>query len=69
MSADQLDKLFLLIKALEKKVDKQHKIIEELQNENKIIIENTDKMGTHIDFINGVYEKLRKSYLLRNIFS
>lgn len=69
MSADQIDKLFLLIKSLEKQIKQQNKMIEELQIENKLIIENTTKMGKHIDFINGAYEKLTKSYLFRNIFS
>jgi hypothetical protein len=69
MSADQIDKLYLMVKALEKKIDKQNKMIEELREENKLIIENTTKMGTHIDFINSTYEKLTKSYLFRNIFS
>ena len=69
MSADQIDKLFLLVKSLEKQIKQQNKMIEELQIENKLIIENTTKMGKHIDFINGAYEKLTKSYLFRNIFS
>jgi len=69
MSADAIDKLYLMIKTLEKKIDKQNKMIEELREENKLIIENTTKMGTHIDFINSTYEKLTKSYLFRNLFS
>ena len=44
-------------------------MIEELKKENKLIIEKTTKMGNHIDFINGVYEKLTKSYIFRNIFT
>ncbi len=67
MSSDQIDKLYLMIKSLEKKIDKQNKLIQELKEENKLIIENTTKMGTHIDFINNTYEKLSKSYLFRNI--
>jgi hypothetical protein len=69
MSADSIDKLYLMIKSLEKKIDKQNKMIEELREENKLIIENTKKMGTHIDFINSTYDKLTKSYLFRNLFS
>jgi hypothetical protein len=67
MSSDQIDKLYFMIKALEKKIDKQNKLIQELKEENKLIIENTSKMGTHIDFINSAYDKLSKSYLFRNI--
>jgi hypothetical protein len=69
MSADAIDKLFLLVKSLEKTIKQQNKMIEELQIDNKLIIENTTKMGKHIDFINSAYEKLTKSYLFRNIFS
>lgn len=69
MSSDQIDKLYLLIKSLEKQMNKQNKMIEELKEENKLIIENTTKMGKHIDFINTTYEKLTKSYLFRNIFT
>jgi hypothetical protein len=69
MSVDQIDKLYLMIKTLEKKIDKQSKMIEELREENKLIIENTSKMGKHIDFINTTYDKLAKSYLFRNLFT
>ena len=69
MSADQIDKLYLLIKSLEKQVKEQNKMIEGLRSENKLIIENTTKMGNHIDFINSAYEKISKSYLFRNIFN
>ena len=67
MSSDQIDKLYLLIQGLEKKINKQNKMIQELKEENKLIIENTTKMGNHIDFINTAYEKISKSYLFRNI--
>ncbi len=76
MSVDQIDKLYLMIKTLEKTIDKQSKMIdkqskmiEELREENKLIIENTSKMGKHIDFINTTYDKLAKSYLFRNLFT
>jgi len=67
MSSDQIDKLYLMIKSLEKQIHKQNKLIQELKEENKLIIENTTKMGTHIDFINSTYEKISKSYFFRNI--
>ena len=69
MAADQIDKLYLMIKTLEKKIDNQSKMIEELREENKLFIENTTKMGKHIDFINTTYDKLAKSYLFRNLFT
>ena len=73
MSSDSIDKLAVLVKNLEKQINKQNIIIEELKTElkaeNKMIIENTTKMGNHIDFINSTYEKLTKSYLFRNIFT
>jgi hypothetical protein len=69
MSADQIDKLYVMIKALEKQIKQQNKMIQELQEENKLIIENTSKMGKHIDFINTTYEKLSKSYFFGSLFS
>lgn len=69
MSADQIDKLYVMIKALEKQIKQQNKMIQELQEENKLIIENTTKMGKHIDFINTTYEKLSKSYFFGSLFS
>lgn len=68
MSSDQIDKLYLLIQSLEKKINNQNKMIKELKENNKLIVENTTKMGNHIDFINTVYDKISKSYLFRNIF-
>jgi hypothetical protein len=68
-SDEKLDKLIELTKTLEKQIHKQNKKIEELQAENKLIIEHTTKMGNHIDFINNAYQKLTTSYLFRNIFS
>lgn len=69
MSADQIDKLYVMIKALEKQIKQQNKMIQELKEENKLIIENTSKMGKHIDFINTTYEKLSKSYFFGSLFS
>ena len=69
MSTDQIDKLYLMIKTLEKKIDKQSKMLQELKYENILMLENTTKMGKHIDFINATYEKISKSYLFRNIFT
>ena len=69
MSTDQIDKLYLMIKILEKKIDKQSKMLQELKDENILMLENTTKMGKHIDFINATYEKISKSYLFRNIFT
>jgi len=69
MSADAIDRLHLMIKKLERQIITQNIMIEELRKENKLIIENTTKMGNHIDFINGVYEKLTKSYIFRNLFT
>jgi hypothetical protein len=66
------EKLNLIIKQnknLEKKVNEQQTIINELKIDNKIIMDNTLKMGKHIDFINHSYDKISKSYLFRNIFN
>jgi len=48
MSADSIDRLYLMIKSLEKQITQQNKKIEELKEENKLIIENTTKMAKHI---------------------
>ena len=69
VSVSKLDTLLAMTKALQKQVKEQNKMIQALQCENKLIIENTTKMGKHIDFINSAYEKLTQSYLFRNIFS
>jgi hypothetical protein len=69
MSDDKLDKLLSLTKTLEKQIQKQNKMIQELKEENKLMLENTNKMGKHIDFINATYEKISKSYLFRNILT
>ena len=66
------DKLNLLIKqnkAMQQQLTEQSNLISELKTENKKIMENTLKMGKHIDFINGAYEKVTKSYLFKNVFS
>jgi hypothetical protein len=34
---------------------------------NSQILLNTDKMTKHIDFINGAYEKITKSYFFKSI--
>ncbi len=65
----QLNTLLKLTKELKKQMQEQSELIKELREENKVIRENTTKMGNHIDFINGTYEKLTKSYLFRNIFA
>ena len=69
MSADSIDRMYLMIKALERQNITQSIMIEELKKENKLINEKTTKMSNHIDFINGVYEKLTKSYIFRYIFN
>jgi len=66
------EKLNLIIKQnkeLQKKVNDQQTTITELKDENKIIMDNTLKMGKHIDFINKSYEKFSTSYFFKNIFN
>ena len=71
-SLDFDEKLKLIIKKnkdLQKKINDQQTKIDDLISENKIIKENTLKMGKHIDFINNSYEKIKKSYIFGNIFN
>ena len=53
---------------MQAKIDDQTQRLAELQAENKLIKANTEKMGNHIDFINESYEKIRQSFLFKNIF-
>lgn len=72
MESSSDDKINLLIKqnkAILGQLAEQTRLIAELKNDNKNIKENTDKMGQHINFINGAYEKITKSYLLKSIFN
>jgi hypothetical protein len=57
-----------LLMDMQAKIDDQTQRLAELQNENKQIKTNTEKMAQHIDFINDSYEKVRKSFLFKNIF-
>ena len=59
------DKLNIILDLLEK----QTREIEQLKADNKKIIENSEKIGKHIDFINRAYDKVANSYLFKNIFS
>ena len=48
------------IQALQNKINNLNTI-------NSQILLNTDKMTKHIDFINGAYEKITKSYFFKSI--
>jgi hypothetical protein len=43
------------------------KEINDLIELNMQILENTQKMAKHIDFINKAYEKISKSYFFKNL--
>ena len=64
-SSSKNDKLNAILDLLEK----QTREIEQLKADNKKIIENSEKIGKHIDFINRAYDKFANSYLFKNIFS
>ena len=64
-SSSKNDKLNAILEILEK----QTREIEQLKADNKKIIENSEKIGKHIDFINRAYDKVANSYLFKNIFS
>ena len=71
MSSKKNEKNETMMKLLidmQAKIDDQTQRLAELQAENKLIKANTEKMGNHIDFINESYEKVRKSFLFKNIF-
>jgi hypothetical protein len=43
--------------------------IQELKKEIRLISLETNKMTKHIDFINGIYERLKNSYLFKPLFN
>lgn len=54
-------------KGLHQQLQSHQKQIDELIRLNAEILVNTNKMGKHIDFINGAYEKITKSYFFKNL--
>jgi hypothetical protein len=62
------DAMMKLLIDMQVQLNEQTRQLAELQAENKVIKENTDKMAQHIDFINTSYEKVRTSFLFKNIF-
>ena len=65
---DRNETMMKLLIDMQAKIDDQTQRLAELQAENKLIKANTEKMGNHIDFINESYEKVRQSFLFKNIF-
>ena len=66
---DKLNYIMNQNKTLQAQVTEQAKLIADLKSENQFIMDNTLKMGKHIDFINTAYDKITKSYLFKNIFA
>jgi len=56
-------------KKMYKELKEQKKIINELQKEQLIIYNNTEKMCNHINFINGIYDKIKNSYFFKGLFN
>ncbi len=48
---------------------KQTQDIQILKEENIKIMENSEKVGKHIDFINRAYDKIANSYFGKHIFN
>ena len=48
---------------------KQAQDIQILKEENIKIIENSEKVGKHIDFVNRAYDKIANSYFGKHIFN
>lgn len=64
----KIDLLIDMNKNLLVQLGEHRKIILELQQENKRILEDTTRMKNHIDFINGIYNRTRNSSFFRTIF-
>jgi hypothetical protein len=62
------DAMMKLLIDMQAQLNEQTQRLAELQDENKQIKANTEKMAKHIDFINESYEKVRTSFLFKNIF-
>ena len=50
-------------------LEKQTQDIQILKEENIKIMENSEKVGKHIDFINRAYDKIANSYFGKHIFN
>ena len=60
--------LIELNKKMYKEIKEQGKKIESLQKEQIKIIENSEKMGNHIDFINKTYDNIKNGYFFKSLF-
>lgn len=60
--------LIELNKKMYKEIKEQGKKIESLQKEQLKIIENSEKMGNHIDFINKTYDNIKNGYFFKSLF-
>lgn len=54
-------------KILQQQLQLQQKQIDDIVKFNSDILVNTNKIGTHIDFINNVYSKISKTYIFKNL--
>ena len=48
---------------------KQNQDIQILKEDNIKIMENSENVGKHIDFVNRAYDKIAKSYFGKHIFN
>jgi len=69
ISVKDIKSLIKINKKMYKELKEQQKMINELQKEQLIIYNNTEKMCNHINFINGIYDKIKNSYFFKGLFN
>lgn len=62
---NDIKSLIELNKKMYKEIKEQGKKIEELKREQIKIIETSEKMSDHINFINNTYDSIKNSYFFK----
>jgi len=57
-----------LNKKMYKELKEQKKMIEVLQQDHVKIINNTEKMCNHVNFINQTYDNIKNGYFFKSLF-
>jgi len=65
---NDIKSLIELNKKMYKEIKEQGKKIEELKREQIKIIETSEKMSDHINFINNTYDSIKNSYFFKGLF-
>jgi hypothetical protein len=66
--ANDIKSLIELNKKMYKELKEQKKMIENLEKEHIKIVDNTEKMCNHINFINNTYDNIKNGYFFKSLF-